>query len=616
MKIQREWLLAFAVVAVADVFIGYLTLESLDSFTGAHFDLPISRLLVASLGLAPFLAGAILAAALVGLSAGLAYWLWRSSPKSAPSIPAPSLEASGTIRGNTAAPQEEGIRVEEMHLGERGDTKQFVEVVHLEGYPLNIYAAITKEEGRVGYTYEVIEPSLSEAEKARLVDLRKLLIDELDVDLKSIGSTEKAESYISAKVTELARRYGYKIKPPAMKKLLYYLTRDFIYLGKVEPLMRDKLIEDISCDGAGIPLFIWYRDYESIPTNITFETEPELDAFVSKLAYSAGKHVSLSDPIVDASLADGSRLHLTYGKEITQKGSTFTIRKFRVDPLTVVDLIKYNTLSSEVAAYLWYLIEKKLALLVAGGTASGKTTSLNALSMFIEPGQKIVSVEDTPELNLPHENWIQSVTRGVGTTNEITMFDLVKASLRQRPDVLIVGEVRGEEAFTLLQSIATGHGGLGTIHADSVEAVINRLTTEPMNIPRSLVGTTLDCIVMQLKLRLGAKSVRRVVAVTEVVGYDSRTNDIILNDAFKWDPVTDKYTFTGRSKLFDKITYRLGTRPDEIRRDIEGRKVFLDWLATKNIRSHSEVSQQVREFYAGPYAVINKARVELEGLKP
>ena len=158
-----------------------------------------------------------------------------------------------------------------------------------------------------------------------------------------------------------------------MTKMLYYLTRDFIHLGKIEPLMRDKLIEDISCDGAGIPIYIWYRDYESIPTNISFETNEELDTFVSKLAYSAGKHVSLAEPIVDASLTDGSRLHLTYGKEITQKGSTFTIRKFRVDPLTIVDLIRYNTLSSDVAAYLWYLIEKKLALLVAGGTASGKS---------------------------------------------------------------------------------------------------------------------------------------------------------------------------------------------------------------------------------------------------
>ncbi len=602
-------MLSLAVLAVA--LIGYLTVESLDSFTGARYGLPFTSILVDRVGLAPLFAGTILAAIAVAFAGGFFYWFSRRLV--APTVavePVPSeLAEPSEVRKDGA------MKVGELQFTESAEAHPFVDVVQLEGFPLNIYAAVTKEEGREGYTYVVIEPTLSEAEKARLESLKKLLVDTLDVDLRSIDTAEKAERYLSSKVKELSRKYGYRIPPSTMTKLLYYLNRDFIHLGKIEPLMRDKLIEDISCDGAGIPIYIWYRDYESIPTNIKFETEDELDTFVSKLAYSAGKHVSLAEPIVDASLADGSRLHLTYGKEITQKGSTFTIRKFKVDPLTIVDLIRYNTLSSDVAAYLWYLIEKKLALLIAGGTASGKTTSLNALSMFIAPGEKIVSVEDTPEINIPHENWVQSVTRGVGTAGEITMFDLIKASLRQRPDVLIVGEVRGEEAFTLFQSIATGHGGLATIHADSVEAVINRLTSEPMNIPRSLVGTTLDCVVMQLKIRLADRSVRRVVAVTEVVGHDPRTDEIVLNDAFKWDPVVDKFSFTGRSKLFDKITQKFGTRPEEIRIEIDGRKTFLDWLAAKNIRSHTEVSEQVKEFYAGPYSVINKAKVELEGLR-
>ncbi len=613
MKLPKAWLFQLTIVVLADVLIGYLTVESLDSLTGAHYRLPVSGFLVDSVGLSPLTAGVILGVALIAFAGAFVYWLWKYTPKFISRYMGIGRKAGKGVPQK--APGDGAMKAGDLQLAESTETKPFVDVIQLEGYPLNIYAAVTKEEGREGYTYAVIEPSLSEAEKARLADLKKLLVDELDVDLRNIETPEKAERYLSEKVKALAKKYGYKIQPPAMTKLLYYLTRDFIHLGKIEPLMRDKLIEDISCDGAGIPIYIWYRDYESIPTNIAFETEQELDTFVSKLAYTAGKHVSLAEPIVDASLTDGSRLHLTYGKEITQKGSTFTIRKFRTDPLTVVDLIRYNTLSSDIAAYLWYLIEKKLALLIAGGTASGKTTTLNALSMFIEPGEKIVSVEDTPELNLPHENWIQSVTRGVGTAGEITMFDLLKASLRQRPDVLIVGEVRGEEAFTLLQSIATGHGGLGTIHADSVEATINRLTTEPMNIPRSLVGTTLDCIVMQLKIRLSDKSVRRVVAVTEVVGHDPRTDEIVLNDAFKWDPVVDRFAFTGRSKLFDKITQKFGTRPEEIRRDIDGRRVFLDWLVAKNIRGHAEVSNQIREFYAGPYAVINKAKVELEGLK-
>ena len=368
------------IVVLADFLIGYLTVESLDASTGARYALPISGLLVNSMGLAPLVAGAVLGAITVAFAGAFIYWLFRYTPKFLSATLAPRRKAINVTPGRPTEQQEqakpsggnEGMRIGELRLGENTETPPFVDVVQLEGYPLNIYAAVTKEEGREGYTYVVIEPSLSEAEKARLADLKKLLIDELDVDLRSIESSEKAEAYISRKVKELARKYGYKIPPPTMTKLLYYLTRDFIHLGKIEPLMRDKLIEDISCDGAGIPIYIWYRDYESIPTNIKFETDDELDTFVSKLAYSAGKHVSLAEPIVDASLVDGSRLHLTYGKEITQKGSTFTIRKFRTDPLTIVDLIKYNTLSSDVAAYLWYLIEKKLALLIAGGTAVGQ----------------------------------------------------------------------------------------------------------------------------------------------------------------------------------------------------------------------------------------------------
>jgi len=614
LSLRQGWASQLAIIVATCFLVGYLTVETVNASSGANIALPLSRLLVVRMGLGHILGAAASGGVLAALVALFVYWVWRYRP----------LIFTKYFR-NERPNKPRPLKVEDTRLksdevkftpgGGGGTTEQYVDVIPLEGAPLNVYAAITKEEGREGFKYVVIEPTLSPEEKKRLEEVKKLLVDELDVDLRGISTRVKAERYLSVKVKEIVRRYGYKIQPATLTKMQYYLTRDFIRLGKIEPLMRDKLIEDISCDGAGIPIYVWYRDYESIPTNIIFDTDNELDTYVSKLAYAAGKHVSLAEPIVDASLSDGSRLHLTYGKEVTQRGSTFTIRKFREDPLTVVDLIKYNTMSSDIAAYLWYLIEKKLALLIAGGTASGKTTSLNGLSMFIEPGEKVVSVEDTPELNLPHENWIQSVSRGVGTASEITMFDLLKASLRQRPDVIIVGEVRGEEAFTLFQSIATGHGGLGTIHADSVEAVISRLTTEPMNIPKSLLGSTLDCIAMQLKIKVGDKSLRRMVHVAEVVGHDPRSDQIILNDAFKWDPNTDRYVFSGRSRLFDKISQKYGIRTEEMRRDIDGRKTFLDWLAYKDIRSYADVSQQVREFYAGPYAMINKAKVEL-GVQP
>ncbi len=487
-------------------------------------------------------------------------------------------------------------------------------VMRYQIYPDNpeVYVGIQKDPDTGGFRYIVVEPRLTKGERELYTRLTRLLVDELEVDMEKLKNSKTATPYLVAEAKKLATKYQIKISPDSYKKIAYYFNRDFIKLGRIEVLMNDPRIEDISCDGPNIPLFIWHRDYESIPTNVMFKTDEELNTFASKLAYVSGKHISIASPIVDATLPDGSRIQITYGKEVTKKGGTFTIRKFKGDPITVVDMLKYNTCSPELGAYLWYLIERRMSLLVAGGTASGKTTTLNALSMFIPPDQKIVSVEDTPELNLSHKNWIQSVSRGGGVAGEITLFDLLKAALRQRPDIIIVGEVRGVEAFTLFQAIATGHGGLGTIHADSVEAAINRITSEPMNVPKSLLGSTLDCLVMQLRIKLKDRSVRRMVHVAEIVGHEASTDQIVLNNAFKWDPVSDQYIFSGRSRLFEKITKRFGTSQEKIRQDLEDRKIFLKWLMTKNIRDYKDVSQQIRLFYSDKEEVIERALRELD----
>lgn len=599
-------------VVVTSVLMAYLSLEMMDIFLRFPVSLPLNILLVSTIGLNRLsTVGAIAIvtamAAIVAVALGSHFATRRAS----------AARNAVTETAEQMAPQVE--KKEEKHLGpgevgkrlDESATK-FVDVYPLRTGEINVYCGISRVEGMGGYKYNVIEPELTENQKKRFDELRKLLVEELDVDLKSIGTATEAEKFLSGRIKKIAKTYGLGIQSAPLKKLIYYFARDFIRLGKIEPLMLDPLIEDISCDGAKIPVYVWHRDYESIPTNVIFQTDEEVNTFVSRLAYLSGKHISLAQPMIDASLPDGSRLDLTYGKEITQRGGNFTIRKFKADPLSIVDLLENKTMNSEIAAYLWYLIEKKLAILVAGDTASGKTTSLNCLSMFIVPGQKVVSVEDTPELSLPHENWVQTISRGGGATSEITLFDLLKNALRQRPDVIIVGEVRGQEAFTLFQSVATGHGGMGTIHADSVQAVINRLTSEPMNIPRSLVGTTLDCIIMQLKLRVGDRSVRRITNVAEVVGHDPRNDQIVVNDVFRWEPVGDSFTFSGRSRLYDKIAQRYGLTVEQVRRDIEARKTFLDWLAIKKIRSYKEVSEQVRQFYAGPYSMVSKVKAELE----
>ncbi len=259
-----------------------------------------------------------------------------------------------------------------------------------------------------------------------------------------------------------SKKYKIEVNINVLDKYQYYITRDFLNFGKIDGLMRDDNIEDISCDGTGIPMFVWHRKYESIPSNIIFETAEELENFVFKLAYMCGRHISIAQPLLDGTLPDGSRAQVTYGTEVTPKGSTFTIRKFKKTPLTITDLLVYNALSPEMAAYFWFLIENRHSVMIGGDIGGGKTSMLNAISLFIRPTLKVVSIEDTQEIRLPHQNWEMMVTRqGLGTSGgamgeggigSISMFDLLRASLRQRPDFIIVGEIRGEEAYALFPS--------------------------------------------------------------------------------------------------------------------------------------------------------------------
>ncbi len=478
-----------------------------------------------------------------------------------------------------------------------------------------VYAAVVREPNTQKTKYEVIEPTLLKGEEDQLDEIKAILFEEIDINLKEIGTRDKAAKYLQNKIRAIIKDYHLKIAEEAIDKLMYYLIRDFLGYGKIDPLMKDHLIEDISADGVNIPLYVWHREYESLPTNIIFNDVEELDSFVVRLAYLAGKNISLAMPILDASLPDGSRIQMTYGNEITRRGSTFTIRRFRVDPLTISDLISFGTISSDMAAYFWYAIENRASVLIAGGVAAGKTTALNCLSMFIKPGLKIVSVEDTAELNLPHENWIPSVVRtGFGHDEKgtaiITLFDLLKAAVRQRPDYIIVGEVRGAEAYTLFQAMATGHLGMGTIHGESVSSVIHRLGSEPMNIPRSLL-TMIDAVTVQLRTEVDGKPTRRTHTVTEIVGLDSRTKELLTNEVYQWDGKRDVFLYSGRSNILEKNMKRLGIGEEEVRADLNRRKTVLDWMVKKKIRKYNDVGTVIREYYADPTRIYRKARLGL-----
>jgi flagellar protein FlaI len=486
---------------------------------------------------------------------------------------------------------------------------QFMTLSKLDFDKFDVRAGLIKDNtAKGGIRYQIIEPALSERDTKALDIIKKLLMTELSVSMGEIKSKKEAEYRLGRKIEKMIKTYRLKIPAKNIAKIKYFAIRDFVHLGKIEPLMRDHMIEEISCDGTGIPLYVWHREHESIPTNIMYQKDAELNNFARKLAYICGKHVSMADPIVDATLPDGSRINLTLGHEITKRGSTFTIRRFRADPITIIDLIKFGTCSIDIAAFMWYLAEKKSTMLIAGGTASGKTTALNALSTFIKPGQKVVSIEDTQELNLPHENWVPAVSRQTFTDTqigEINQFDLLRAA------IIIVGETRGKEAYTLFQAMATGHGGFSSIHADSIDATLTRLVSAPMDVPKALIANSLDLVTLQLKIRVGNKSARRIIQVAEIDGIDEKTEQLKTNTVFKWNPKTDTHDFSGKSVVFEKIKERDGDTDEKINYELTKRRIALEWMVKNDIREHRKVSDQIMEYYEDPERYYERKRIQV-----
>ena len=472
------------------------------------------------------------------------------------------------------------------------------------------YASIVKDLDRGSIQYVVEEPQLDGEDKIRLQRLKDILNQVITMKPSDLQSKETAGKYLIEKSKEIFDEYDFKIDSATQGKLLYWILRDNLGFGKIDSLMHDQLIEDLSCDGVNIPIFVWHRKSESIPTNIKFDTEQELDSFALRLAYMCGSHVSIAQPLLDASLPDGSRLNLTFGKEVTRKGSTFTIRKFKLDPFTVTDLINFGTISSDMAAFLWYAVENRVSILVAGGIAAGKTTLLNCLSMFIKADLKVVSIEDTPEINLPHENWIPATTRshfGLATDSaDVSLFDLLKASLRQRPDYIIVGEIRGAEAYTLFQAVSTGHLGMSTVHAESVESAVYRLESPPMNIPRTLIAG-IDIILVQKRVEIKGKPVRKTVAASEIVGLDPRSGEILTNEVYRWNATAGTFDFTGRSYILEKIAEKTGLSIEEAEQELENRKKIITWMSKKNIRNYKDVSNIIRSYMENPSRILAEA---------
>jgi flagellar protein FlaI len=388
--------------------------------------------------------------------------------------------------------------------------------------------------------------------------------------------------------------------------------------------MLDDSIEDISCNGLNTPLYVWHRKYESLPTNVVFYSKDELAKIVARLTYKTGNQISVAQPIVEGTLPEGHRVQLTL-EEVSKRGKTFTIRKYRQNPFTIVDLINFGTISPKIAAYLWVLVENIRSIMLCGATASGKTALLNSISMFMNPEMKVVTIEEVRELKL-HENWIPLLTRpsyqpGV---EEITLYDLLKSALRQRPDYIIVGEVRGEEAYTLFQSLAVGHGGLCTIHADSLDSVIKRLVSRPMNIPEMILPL-MNVLIQINRVKIQKNIERRVTNISEILkspgsSISQTVENIELKTRFGWDPGSDTFVYNEISEMDSIIDhsdsiYSLISKTKHIPlnkliEEQDRREIVLKWMVKKNLRSYNDVSYIIRKYYSNPEEIYNQARLE------
>lgn len=415
------------------------------------------------------------------------------------------------------------------------------------------YAFIKETENE--RVYVVAEPELTEEEERILKETRESLINKISLaDL-----TDESQMYTL--VEKIFTRNKIKLGKEQKDKIVYYIIRQVSGLDKIEPLMHDPLIEDIECDGIGIPIFIVHRKYGHIVTNIVLDTENELQQFIIKMAHLCKSYVSYASPLLDAILPDGSRVNATLTSNVSTRGPTFTIRKFPQKPLTTIDLINSETITPEIVSYLWTLLEFKKNMILIGPTAGGKTTLLNVISSFIPEAQRVVSIEDTREINLLLNNWIPQITRsGFGPPDqngkrygEVSMNDLLKESFRQRPDYLIIGEVRGEEMALMFQGMASGHCSLSTVHSKSVEALITRITTPPISLDPSLI-TSLDIVIVTGFTGVGEEGRREIKEIDEIKGYNSKEKKVEYNAIYK---ATDKFkekSVTSQSDLFQKET--------------------------------------------------------------
>ncbi|WP_338603715.1 type II/IV secretion system ATPase subunit [Sulfolobus tengchongensis] len=456
-----------------------------------------------------------------------------------------------------------------------------------------IYIHVQSTKAEDGYNqYTVIEPPRPKPKEIEEIEERfAKAIGDVDPPV----SIEEKEKLMRKTLDKILN----KIKLSVPKEYaIYHFIRDKLYASILEPLIRDPYIEDISIPGLG-HVYIVHKVFGPMRTSIVVETEEELDDLIVSLSEKTYRPVSHNRPIVDASLPDGSRVNFVYGVDISRRGSNLTIRKFSKVPVSITQLISFGTISPLLAAYIWMMLDEGMNLFVCGETASGKTTTLNAITAFIPPNLKIITIEDTPELTVPHANWVAEVTRETSGEGTIKLFDLLKAALRQRPNYILVGEIRDKEGNVAFQAMQTGHSVMATFHASNIRALVQRLTGYPIEVPKSYINNLNIALFQTALYDKKGNLIRRVIEVDEIIDIDPVTNDVVYIPSFNYDPVEDKIIFAGRGASYlieNKIAIRRGIDRRNIGilyDELNLRAEFLKLLVEKKVFNYFDVWENI-----------------------